>query len=106
MPDAISISRSAFLGKGPPPDVIVTDYVPLTPMDAGNINGHVLFGMTGRSVRTTICNGKVLMKDRVLVGIDEEKILSEVREESKKALEEHQRLKIANGGGMKKWATE
>ena len=64
--------------------MIVTDYVPRTPMDASNINSHILFGMTGRSVVTTVCNGKVLMKDRELIGIDEEKVLYEVREEAKK----------------------
>ena len=42
---------------------------------------HIL---TGRSVVTTVCNGKVLMKNRELVGLDEEKILYEVREEAKK----------------------
>ena len=72
------------LKEGAAADVIVTDYIPLTPMDASNINGHILFGMTGRSVVTTVCNGKVLMKDRELVGLDEEKILYEVREEAKK----------------------
>ena len=35
--------------------------------------------MTGRSVITTVCNGKVLMKDRELIGLDEEKILWEAR---------------------------
>lgn len=72
------------LKEGAAADVIVTDYIPLTPMDASNINGHILFGMTGRSVVTTVCNGKVLMKNRELVGLDEEKILYEVREEAKK----------------------
>ena len=72
------------LKEGAAADVIVTDYIPLTPMDASNINGHILFGMTGRSVITTVCNGKVLMKDRELIGLDEEKILYEVREEAKK----------------------
>lgn len=72
------------LKEGAAADVIVTDYIPLTPMDASNINGHILFGMTGRSVVTTVCNGKVLMKDRELIGLDEEKILYEVREEAKK----------------------
>ena len=72
------------LKEGAAADVIVTDYIPLTPMDASNVNGHILFGMTGRSVVTTVCNGKVLMKDRELVGMDEEKILYEVREEAKK----------------------
>ena len=72
------------LKEGAAADVIVTDYIPLTPMDASNVNGHILFGMTGRSVVTTVCNGKVLMKNRELVGLDEEKILYEVREEAKK----------------------
>lgn len=72
------------LKEGAAADVIVMDYIPLTPMDASNINGHILFGMTGRSVVTTVCNGRVLMKNRELVGLDEEKILCEVREEAKK----------------------
>src|SRR5699024_1774613 len=55
--------KLGVLEKGAAADVIVTDYIPLTPMDASNINSHILFGMTGRSVVTTVCNGKVLMKD-------------------------------------------
>lgn len=72
------------LKPGAAADVIVTDYIPRTPMNAGNVNSHILFGMTGRSVVTTICNGKVLMKDRELVGIDEEKAMADVREEAEK----------------------
>ena len=47
-----------FLKEGAAADVIVTDYIPLTPMNADNANSHILFGMTGRSVVTTVCNGK------------------------------------------------
>ena len=68
------------LKEGAAADVIITDYIPRTPMNASNVNSHILFGMTGRSVVTTVCNGKVLMKDRELLGIDEEKVLYEVRE--------------------------
>ena len=71
-----------ILKAGAAADVIVMDYNPLTPMDASNCSGHILFGMTGRSVVTTVCNGKVLMKDRVLLGIDEEKVSADVREEA------------------------
>ena len=73
-----------MLKPGAAADVIVTDYIPRTPMNETNINGHILFGMTGRSVVTTICNGKVLMKDRILTGIDEEKAMADVREEAVK----------------------
>ena len=60
-------------------DVIVTDYDPLTPMDGANANSHILFGMNGRSVTHTICNGKVLMRERVLTGIDEWALMAECR---------------------------
>ncbi|MDO4267971.1 MAG: putative aminohydrolase SsnA [Eubacteriales bacterium] len=72
------------LKPGAAADVIITDYIPLTPMTADNINSHILFGMTGRSVTTTIGNGRVLMKDRVLTGIDEEAALAKVREASRR----------------------
>ncbi len=73
-----------ILKKGAAADVIVMDYIPRTPLNADNINGHILFGMNGNNVVTTVCNGKVLMKDREMMGIDEEKILFESREEAKK----------------------
>lgn len=72
------------LKEGAAADVIVSDYIPRTPMDGSNVNGHILFGMNGRSVTMTMCNGKVLMKDRELVGIDEEKVLADVRAEAGK----------------------
>ena len=50
------------------------DYKPFTPLTGVNADGHILFGMMGRSCRTTIINGKVLYKDREFVGIDEEKL--------------------------------
>ena len=65
-------------------DVIVTDYDPLTPMDGGNVNGHILFGMNGRSVVTTVCNGKVLMKDRKVLVADEPEVMKACRESAAK----------------------
>jgi putative selenium metabolism protein SsnA len=61
-------------------DVIVVDYDPLTPMHADNVNGHILFGMTGRMVVTTVGNGKVLMKDGILQHIDEAKVMADCRQ--------------------------
>ena len=65
-------------------DVIVVDYDPLTPMHAGNCNSHILFGMQGRSVTDTICNGKVLMRDRKLLGIDEKALMQECRDSAQR----------------------
>lgn len=72
------------LKEGAAADVIVVDYDPLTPMDHTNANGHILFGVTGKCVATTMINGKVLMKDHELLHIDEEKEMAECREEAKK----------------------
>ena len=72
------------LKEGYSADVIVMDYQPLTPMDENNANGHILFGMNGRSVATTVAAGRVLMKDRELVGVDEEKAMADCRAEAAK----------------------
>ena len=53
-----------ILRAGAAADLIVLDYHPYTPLTAENIDAHILFGMSGRDVVTTIVAGKVLMKDR------------------------------------------
>ncbi len=75
------------LKEGAYADIIVLDYNPLTPMNANNLHGHMLFGFTGRSVITTIINGKIIMKDRELLNIDEEKIFRKSRELAQKLWE-------------------
>lgn len=77
-------SPLGVLKKGAAADVIIADYDPLTPMNESNVNGHILFGMTGRNVVTTIGNGKVLMKDRRLLVADEAQAMAKCREEAKK----------------------
>lgn len=71
-----------ILAPGAAADIVITDYNPLTPMNESNYNSHILFGMNGRSVVTTMINGKVLMKDRELIGVDEERILAICREQA------------------------
>jgi len=61
-------------------DVIVVDYVPPTPLDSNNWSGHLLFGVSGRSVETTVINGRVRMLDRKLIHIDEVAIGERSRE--------------------------
>jgi putative selenium metabolism protein SsnA len=61
-------------------DVIVVDYVPPTPLDSNNRTGHLLFGVSGRSVETTVINGRVRMLNRKLIDIDEAAIGERSRE--------------------------
>ena len=72
--------KLGVLKEGAAADVIVVNYDPLTPMNENNINGHLVFGVTGHDVVTTIANGKVLMKDRELTGIDEAKVMADCRQ--------------------------
>ena len=84
------IAQRHFAGKfgiieeGANADVIIVDYKPLTPMNESNYNSHVLFGMMGRSVDTTIVNGKVLVRNGKLLNVNEEEILAEARKVSQK----------------------
>lgn len=73
-----------ILRAGALADVIVVDYDPLTPMNENNINSHILFGFTGKDIVTTIIDGKVIMQDRKLVGINEKEIFKTSREVAKK----------------------
>ena len=72
------------LKPGAASDVIVMDYKPYTPFSDANIDGHMIFGMTGRQCQTTMINGKILMKDRVLTEIDEEAVNAHVLESAKR----------------------
>jgi putative selenium metabolism protein SsnA len=76
--------KVGILSKDSYADIIIVDYKGPTPVDAGTINSHILFGVTGRHVDTTIINGRVVMRDRTLVNIDEEALLAKSRELAKK----------------------
>ena len=70
------------LKEGYTADIIVMDYKPFSPFSDDNIDGHMIFGMTGRQCEFTMCAGRILMQDRKLVGIDEEAIHAHTMEES------------------------
>ncbi|MGI6586942.1 MAG: putative aminohydrolase SsnA [Lutisporaceae bacterium] len=69
-----------ILKEGALADIIIVDYNPPTEINKDNINSHLLFGINGRFVDTTIVNGRVLMEDRKLVDIDEERMMARSRE--------------------------
>ena len=72
------------LKPGAAADLIVMDYKPYTPFSDANIDGHMLFGMTGRQCQTTMIRGKILMKDREFTTIDEEAVNAHVLEAAKR----------------------
>jgi putative selenium metabolism protein SsnA len=58
-------------------DVIVTDYVPFTALNAANLPGHFIFAMGSQNVRHVIANGKVALRDRKVMTCDEGQIRRE-----------------------------
>ena len=61
-------------------DVILLDYRPYTPLTAGNLPWHLLFGLEASAITATICAGRVLMRGRQLLTLDEEEITARSRE--------------------------
>lgn len=74
----------AEISEGAYADLIFVDYHPFTEMTAGNLPWHILFGFHESMITTTIVGGQMLMKDRVLLTLDEEEIAAKAREVSAK----------------------
>lgn len=70
---------SCSLVAGAPADIILLDYHPYTPLTADNLPWHLLFGVHGGLVTHTICAGRLLMRDRQLLTLDEQDICARAR---------------------------
>jgi putative selenium metabolism protein SsnA len=78
------LAEALFPGKtigaiklGAQADLIFVDYKPFTILTPDNLPWHILFGFFESMVTTTIVAGKVLMYNRELKTLDEEKISAE-----------------------------
>ena len=61
-------------------DVILVDYVAPTPLDADTLSAHLVWGLDGARVDTTIVGGRVLMRHGALTTVDEEAAMARSRE--------------------------
>lgn len=68
------------LEVGAAADIIFVDYHATTPLNAGNLPWHILFGFESSMVTTTMVGGKLLMQDRQLLTLDEAEITERSRE--------------------------
>jgi putative selenium metabolism protein SsnA len=75
------------LAPGYSADAIVLDYLPPTGLSDANIDGHILFGASGRCVASTVARGQILMENRKLMKIDEAEVFAKAAEASKKVWE-------------------
>jgi putative selenium metabolism protein SsnA len=60
-------------------DLILLDYHPTTPLSPANLPWHILFGVSGSHVASTIVHGRVLMRDRKLLTLDEAAVTARSR---------------------------
>jgi putative selenium metabolism protein SsnA len=72
-------------------DIIFVDYHPNTPLNSENLAWHIIFGFQQSMITTTIVGGKVLMKDRELLTLDEKEIGAKAREIAPRVWERYQK---------------
>lgn len=60
-------------------DLILLDYYPTTPLSSANLPWHLLFGVSGGHVHSTIAQGVILMRGRELLTLDEATIAARSR---------------------------
>ncbi|MCX6044267.1 MAG: putative aminohydrolase SsnA [Chloroflexi bacterium] len=60
-----------LIAPGAYADLILLDYYPTTPLTPENLPWHLLFGVSGGHVHSTIAHGQVLMRNRALLTMDE-----------------------------------
>lgn len=75
--------KIGVLEKGAYADLIAFNYDPYTPLNKDNWGAHALFGLTGRLVNDTIINGEFVMKDKVILKVDQHEIHAKSIERAK-----------------------
>ncbi|MCK5832436.1 amidohydrolase family protein [bacterium] len=69
---------------GSPADIAVLDYRPVTPINSDNVVAHLIFGAKNARAYWTIANGRIILKEGELTGIDEFEIVVSARKVAKK----------------------
>jgi putative selenium metabolism protein SsnA len=76
--------RFGEICEGAAGDIAIFDYDPPTPLEGGNVFGHLVFGISQTEADTTIVGGRVLMENRELaLNLDEGRVNARARELAK-----------------------
>ncbi len=90
-----SKSLGVTLGKlesGAAADVVITDYIPATPLSTDNAAGQFLFAMAARHVKDVLANGEWALRNRVVQTCDEAKIRNDSRAVTKRLWERLEKI--------------
>ncbi|MEJ2757308.1 MAG: putative aminohydrolase SsnA [Anaerolineales bacterium] len=69
--------RLGMLVEDSAADLIFVDVHPFTPLTAGNLPWHIIFGFNESMITATMVDGKFLMRDRQLLTLDEKAVAAE-----------------------------
>jgi len=92
-------ARLGVLETGAAADIILVEFHPHTPVTSGNLPWHLIFGAYERMITTTIVAGNVLMRDRQLLTLNEERIAAEARAKAPEVWEAYQKFVPAASEG-------
>jgi putative selenium metabolism protein SsnA len=73
-------------------DLAVLDYPTPTPVNAGNLYGHLIFGLSSQCVTDTMVNGQWIVRARKVVGVDEHAAREKAAKVAAKLWKKFQRL--------------
>jgi len=84
-----------MIAKGAAADLMLVDYHSPTPLTAGNLPWHILFGFRESMVTGTIVNGQWLMRERQLLTLNEGEIAARARELAPRVWEKYNQFATA-----------
>jgi cytosine/adenosine deaminase-related metal-dependent hydrolase len=64
-------------------DLMLVDYYPPTPIHAGNLFGHLLFGIANAPIDTLIVDGRIVVQDKRCVTVDERDVAARATRQAK-----------------------
>ena len=76
------ISKNCFTGDGEN-NLVVMDYDTPTDFNQNNFLGHFVFGLDSRQVKHVISKGKLIVKDGIVLNVNEQEILEFSRKQGK-----------------------
>jgi len=79
--------RLGSLEPGAPADLVVLDYEPPAPLDAGSFAGHWVFGLGSRAVRDVMVGGEWVVLDRGLTRADARELAADARAQAERLWE-------------------
>jgi cytosine/adenosine deaminase-related metal-dependent hydrolase len=77
------VQQNNFRGDGEN-NLVILDYDAPTPFSKENFLGHFVFGLNSNHVNSVISNGKLVVKDKKVLSINEDDVLAFTREQAKR----------------------